>query len=196
MESVYEFVVTPNGGRYNNTKKIGDKELILNTEVFNHEYVNREAKVLSVPRIGEYGIKPGDIVITHHNVFRRWHNVRGEEKNSKSYFDEDTYVIDFSQIFLYKRDGEWNAPAGYCFIQPLKTIDKFNIEGERPLIGIVKHSDGTVPEGALVGFSPGDEYEFVVDGARMYRVMSKFITNEYEYQGDEEEYNPSWAQSC
>jgi len=26
--------------------------------------------------------------------------------------------------------------------------------------------------------------------------MNKFITIEYEYKGDEEEYNPSWAKSC
>ena len=39
----------------------------------------------------------------------------------------------------------------------------------------------------------GQEYEFVVDGEKMYRVMSQFITIKYEYQGNEEEYNPSWA---
>ena len=42
MKSVYNFVVTPKGERYNNTKKIGDQELILNTKVFNHQYTNRE----------------------------------------------------------------------------------------------------------------------------------------------------------
>ena len=64
---------------------------------------------------------------------------------------------------------------------------------ERPLVGIVKYSDGTVNVGDLVGFRPNSEFEFVVDGKRMYRVLSKFITIKYEYQGDEEEYNPSWA---
>ena len=39
MKSVYNFVVTPKGNRYNNTKKIGDKELIINTEVYNHKYI-------------------------------------------------------------------------------------------------------------------------------------------------------------
>ena len=45
MKSVYNFVVTPKGERYNNKKKVGDSELILNTEIFNHQYVNREAIV-------------------------------------------------------------------------------------------------------------------------------------------------------
>ena len=49
MKSVYNFVVTPKGKRYNNTTKVGDKNLILNTEIYNHEFVNREAIVKSVP---------------------------------------------------------------------------------------------------------------------------------------------------
>ena len=193
MRSVYNFVVTPKGERYNNKKKIGDRELILNTEIYNHQYVNRIAKVISTPIIGDTDIKPGDEVIVHHNVFRRWHNVKGIEKNSRSFFDENTYLINQDQIFLYKRNKEWFAPKGYCFVKPLKAVDQFNIESEKPLQGIVKYSDGTVEVNELVGFRPSSEYEFIVDGERLYRVLSNFITIKYEYQGNEEEYNPSWA---
>ena len=196
MESLHNFVVEPLGERYNNTKKIDDKELILNTEIYNHQYINREAEVLSVPTIGDTDIKPGDEVIIHFNVFRRWHNVKGEEKNSRSYFDESTYLITQDQIFLYKRGGVWNTPKGYCFVKPLKAEkNPFNIDMEMPLIGIVKYSDGTVEVNELVGFRPSSEYEFIIDGERLYRVLSNFITIKYEYQGDEEEYNPSWAES-
>ena len=193
MKSVYNFVVTPKGERYNNKKKVGDSELILNTEIYNHQYVNRTAIVKSIPLIGDTDIQPGDEVIVHHNVFRRWHNVKGIEKNSRSFFDENTYLINQDQIFLYKRNNTWNAPKGYCFIKPLKAINQFNIECEKPLQGIVKYSDGTVEVNELIGFRPSSEYEFIVDGERLYRVLSNFITIKYEYQGDEEEYNPSWA---
>ena len=195
MKSVHNFVVTPKGERYNNTKKVGDSELILNTEIFNHQYVNREATVVSTPIAGHTDILSGDTVIVHHNVFRRWHNVKGIEKNSRSYFNESTYFINYDQIFLYKRKDKWIAPKGYCFVKPLKAIDKFNIETERPLQGIVKHSDGTVNVGELIGFNPGSEYEFVVDGQRLFRILSNLITIKYEHQGNEEEYNPSWTQS-
>jgi hypothetical protein len=195
MKSVYNFVVKPKGERYNNTKKLDGKELILNTEIFNHQYINREAVVISTPIIGDTDIKPGDTVTVHHNVFRRWHNQYGEEKNSRSYFNEDTYLVNHDQIFLYKKNKEWIAPKGYCFVMPLKATDKFNIESEKPLQGIVKYTDGTIEVNSLVGFTPNSEYEFIVDGERLYRVLSKFITIKYEYQGDEEEYNPSWAQS-
>ena len=196
MKSVYNFVVAPKGERYNNKKKVGDSELILNTEIFNHQYVNREATIISKPIVGETDMKAGDTVIVHHNVFRRWHNVKGVEKNSKSYFNESTYMISKDQIFLYKRNDKWNCPKGYCFVKPLKEKNPLNVDLEKPLQGIVKYSDGTVKVGDLVGFKPSSEYEFIIDGERLYRVLSNFITIKYEYQGDEEEYNPSWAQSC
>jgi hypothetical protein len=201
MKSVYDFVVTPKGERYNNTKKLDGGELILNTEIYNHQYVNREAIVVSTPIVGDTDIEIGDTVLVHHNVFRRWHNVKGVEKNSRSYFDEDTYFVNNDQIFLYKKPTRWSrfkeswwiAPKGYCFVAPLKATDQFNIESEKPLQGIVKHSDGTVKVNDLVGFRPSSEYEFIVDGERLYRVKSNFITIKYEHQGNEEEYNPSWA---
>ncbi len=195
MKSVYNFVVKPKGERYNNTKKFDGGELILNTDIFQHQYVNREAVVISTPIIGNTDIKPGDTVIVHHNVFRRWNDVRGVERNSKAYFNEDTYIINHDQIFLYKQEDKWIAPKGYCFVTPLKATDQFNTESEKPLQGIVKYSDGTVEVNNLVGFRPNSEYEFIVDGERLFRVLSNFITIKYEHQGNEETYNPSWAQS-
>ncbi len=193
MKSVYNFVVEPIGERYNNVKKIGNSELITNTEVFNHQHVNRLARVVSTPTKLKTNIKPGDTVLVHHNVFRRWHDVKGKERNSKSFFNENTYIISIDQIFLFKSKEKWKAPDGYCFVKPIKAVDQFNTEQERPLIGVVKYSDKVVEVGDLVGFRPSSEYEFVVEGERLYRVLSNFITIKYEYQGDEEEYNPSWA---
>ena len=195
MKSVYNFVVKPIGKRYNNTKKIGDQELVVNTEIFNHQYVNRKAKVLSVPIVSDTNIEVNDDVIVHHNVFRRWHNQHGIEKNSKSYFDEDTYIVQPDQIFLYKRFWEWRTTKGFCWVQPIKNKDKYSISKEQDNVGIIKYSDGTFNVGDLVGFTPISTYEFIIDGEKLYRVYTKFITIKYEYQGNEEEYNPSWAKS-
>jgi len=193
MKSVYNFVVAPVNSRYNNTKKVGDKELIVNTEIYNHQYVSREAVVKSLPTIGDTDIKVGDKVIVHHNVFRKWHNQYGIEKNSRSYFDQDIYLITSDQIFLYKKDKNWIPQKGYCFVKPVKSTDKLSLDKEKPLVGIVKYTHGTVSEGDLVGFRPSSEYEFIIDGEKLYRVLSNFITIKYEYQGNEEEYNPSWT---
>ena len=195
MKSVYNFVVKPIGKRYNNVKKVGDKELILNTEIFNHQYVNRQATVISKPIIGDTDIDVGSDVILHHNVIRRWHNVKGIEKNSKSYFNEDTYIVNADQIFLYKKFWQWHSPKGFCWVKPIKNKDKYANSETQENIGIVKYTDGSFKTKDLVGFTPISNYEFVIDNELLYRVYTKFITIKYEYQGDEEAYNPSWAQS-
>ena len=194
MKSVYNFVVKPIGKRYNNVKKVGDKELIVNTEIFNHQYVNRQATVISKPIIGDTDIDIGSDVILHHNVFRRWYNVKGIEKNSKSYFNEDTYIVQPDQIFLYKKFWQWHSPKGFCWVKPIKNKDKYANSETQENIGIIKYTDGSFKVNDLVGFTPVSNYEFVIDSELLYRVYTKFITIKYEYQGDEEAYNPSWAQ--
>ena len=191
MRAYKDFIISPIGERYNNSKKVGDKELVLNTEIYNHQYVNRRAKVIATPLLFQSPINVGDEVIVHHNVFRRWHDVKSVERNSRSYLDDNRYLISEDQIFLYNK----KAMPGYSFVKPLKAIDNFNIKSERPLIGIIKYSDGTFNKEELVGFDPVSTYEFIIGSERLYRVLNKFITIKYEYQGNEEEYNPSWTQS-
>ena len=196
MKSVYNFIIEPLGSRYKNTVNVGDKELIINSEIQNHQYVNRYARVLSVPIYAEsLGIKVGDTVIVHHNVFRRWYDVRGREKNSKSFFKDNKFIISQDQIFLYKNKDNWKPLEGFCFVQPIKSEDKFNKDIEHETKGIVKYTDGSLEVGQVVGFEPFSKYEFIIDGEKLYRVYSKYITIKYEYQGNEETYNPSWAQS-
>ena len=194
MKAYKDYIVTPIGKRYNNSTSVDDKELILNTEIFNHQYTNRLAKVIATPLLFQSPIKVGDEVIVHHNIFRRWHDVKGREKNSRSYWKEDKYLITGDQIYLYKRK-DWIAMPGYSFVQPIKSNNKLSVDTEQPLTGIIKYTDGTFNTNTLVGFRPGSEYEFVIEGKRLYRVLNKFITIKYEYQGNEEEYNPSWTQS-
>ena len=126
-------------------------------------------------------------------MFRRWHNQYGIEKNSRSYFDKETYLVTSDQIFLYKRNDSWKPQKGYCFVNPVMSTDKYSVDKEKPLVGIVKYSDGTVKEGELIGFRPSSEYEFIIDGEKLYRILSNFITIKYGHQRNEEAYNPSWA---
>ena len=200
MRSIFNFIIAPKEDRYNNKKSIGDKELILNTEISDHKYVSRNGIVLETPLEVKTDIKKGDEVILHHNVFRRWYDVRGKERNGRAFLEEDKYLVDAEQIFLYKRNKLWHAPKGYCFVKPIESIDKFDTNPERPLIGVIKFVDkdlqkNGIKKNDLVGFKPDSEYEFVVDGERMYRVLTNSISIKYEYQGDETEYNPSWLQS-
>ena len=196
MNTVYDFLISPvNNKRYNNVKKICDKELIINTEIFNHQYVNREAIVKAIPLAFKTPIELNDIVLVHHNIFRRFNNMKGKEQNSRSWYKEDQYFAQLDQIYLYKKNNKWKCLKGFCFVKPIINTDKFNIEKEEELKGVVKYTDGTVDKNQIVGFHPDSKFEFVVDGERLYRVKSNYITIKYEHQGNEEEYNPSWAQS-
>tara|TARA_Y100000401_G_scaffold79891_1_gene65350 strand:- start:134 stop:754 length:621 start_codon:yes stop_codon:yes gene_type:complete len=198
MQALYNFIIKPIGKRYNNINKVGDKDLIVNTEIFNHQYINREAKVLYVPKLLKTPIKVGDTVLIHHNVFRRWHNIRGEEKNSKSYINKDIYSVNTDQVYAYKQSNNWKSLEGYCFVKPIKPLSKLSFDKEQPLVGVMKYSDESlimVEEGDLVGFTPNSEFEFIIDGEKLYRVLTSEISIKYEYQGQEEEYNPSWLQS-
>ena len=191
MNAYKDFIIEPIGSRYNNSVRVDDKELILNTEIFNHQYINRHARIIATPLLFQSPLNVGDEVIVHHNIFRRWHDVKGRERNSRSYWKDNKYIISQDQIYLYNN----KAMPGYSFIKPLKAIDNFNKETERPLVGVIKYSDGSFNKEELVGFMPNMEYEFVINGERLYRVMNKFITIKYEYQGNEKEYNPSWTKS-
>ena len=193
MKSVYNFIIQPTKSRYNNTKKIGDKEIIVNTDIFQHQFVSREAKVVSVPTLFKTDINVGDTIIVHHNVFRRYTDIRGIERDSKAYYKDDLYFVFIDQIFAYKRNNKWIPLDDYCFVKPIKPYDMFDTNKEQALMGIIKHTNKNLPEvGSLVGFTPNSEYEFIIDNERLYRVRTKDITIKYEYQGKEEEYNPSW----
>jgi len=196
MQSVFNYLVTPQGGRTTGQTTIEGQELLLNTELQNHEYSNRIGVILSLPLAKKYQeLREGDEVILHHNVFRRFRDVRGEEKNSKSYLTEETYLAQPDQVYAYKRDGEWKALEGFCFVAPIKETKMFSIEKEKPLIGVVKYCTCGLEVDNIVGFIPTSEYEFIIEGQRLYRVPTNSITINYGHKGNEKEYNPSWAES-
>jgi len=195
MKSIHGFLVEPVGNRYNNVKQLGEKELVLNTDIFNHKYINRQARVVSVPINNDTNIKNGDEIIIHHNVFRRWYNQRGTEKNSSSFISENLYNIYTDQIYAVRSDNNWKPLNGYVFLQPLKNNDDFSLEQEE-FIGQVVYGNETYKKNDILGFvHSGARYEFVIDGKKLYKVNLNQITIKYEYQGNEETYNPSWAQS-
>ena len=177
-------------------KSIEDSELILNTELHNHNYSNRVAKVIAVPSEIETEIEVGDEIIVHHNVFRRFKDIRGKEKNSKSYYKDNIYFASEDQVYAYRRCCGWTACKGFNFVKPIKETKMFSINFEKEGIGVLYVKDpflNNINEGDLVGFKPGAEYEFVINNERVYRVPTNSITIKYEYQGNEEEYNPSWT---
>ena len=194
MQHTHCYIVEPINGRYNNKKE----NLILNTSIEDHKFVNRNGKVLALPIINdnEY-LQIGDEVIVHHNIFRRYYDMRGNEKNSKSYFEENKYFCYHDQIFLYKRNGKWHTPPGFCFVKPIHSLNNLTEDKEEPLTGVLKHvgsdlRDFNLDNDDLIGFTPNSEYEFIIDNERLYRVPINSISIKYGRKGSEVEYNPKW----
>jgi hypothetical protein len=200
VKSLFDFIVEPVGQRYSNDIKIGDKSLIINTKLESYKSVNNIGKVIETPKTYETNIKKGDLIMIHHNVFRRFYDMKGKQKNSKSYFKDNMFFVQQDQIYLYKRKDKWQAFGDRCFVSPIK--DEVDIHNwlEQDLIGILKYGNSSlealeINEGDLVGYKPFGEYDFIVDGKRLYCMKSNDIVIKYERQGNEVEHNPSWAQS-
>ena len=196
MKSLYNFIITPFNNRYNNIKILDDKELIINTNIEKHEFVNKKAIVVETPAIYNTPIKKGDIVYVHHNIFRRYYDIRGNERNSGSFFKDDLYFCSPAQIYMYNLQSHLD----YCFVKPILNTDLLKDQKEQLHTGIIKYSNKfletlKITPGTLVTFTPNSEFEFIIEEERLYCMKSNDIALTHECKGDEEENNPSWTQS-
>ena len=200
MKSLYDFIVEPVGEKYNNTVKVCNKELVVNTKIENWKFVNRIARVIKKPLAFKTLIKEGDLVVVHQNVFRTFYDMKGVKKKSRSYFKDNLYFCAIDQIYLYKNNKGYHSFGDRCFIQPIKDNEDLTLDKERSLVGILKYGNSSlnkleITPGDLVGYTPNGEWEFLVDNERLYCMKSNDIVIKYEYKGNEEKYNPSWT-SC
>tara|TARA_B110000093_G_scaffold24381_1_gene23231 strand:- start:732 stop:1337 length:606 start_codon:yes stop_codon:yes gene_type:complete len=200
MKSLYDFIIKPLGDRYQNEIKLGDKTLVLNTKIESFKAVNNLAVVVETPKAFRTDIKKGDIIVIHHNVFRVFYDMKGVKKNSRSYFKDNLYFCAIDQIYLYKNTGNWKSFGDRCFVMPLKNKDSLGLDKEQKLIGILKYGNKSlkaseIVPGDVVGFTPNSEWDFVIDKQRVYCMKSNDIVIKYGHEGNQEEYNPSWAKS-
>ena len=199
MNSVYQFIIKPIGERYKNKINIEGNELIVNSSISSHKFVNREAEVVSTPLNYQSNIKKGDRVIVHHNLFRRYYNLKGESVNSTKYFKDDLYFASPSQIYMYYRSG-WKTHGTYCFVKPI--IEKSESKKEKLVknTGILKYGNNVLDTlkiniGDAVGFKSQREFEFIIDNEILYCMESNDILVKYGNKQNQTAYNPSWAKS-
>jgi len=200
MRSLYDFIIEPLGEKYSNKVKIGDKELIVNTKIENFKFVNRLAVVIQIPKAFKTNIKIGDTIVVHQNVFRVFYDMKGNKKKSRSWFKDNLHLCAIDQIYLYKNETGWNSFGDRCFITPIRDNNSLTLDKERSLVGILKYGNSSlealkISPGDLVGYKPNGEWEFLIEGKRLYCMKSNDIVIKYEYEGNEKEYNPSWSKS-
>ena len=200
MKSLYDFIVKPLGETYDNTINVDNTKLILNNNVESFKFVNNYAEVISTSLMLETPVNVGDIILVHHNVFRRWYDIKGKQKNGRAFFVDDLYFVSIDQVYLYKNKNGFNPFGDRCFVKPIKSKNVLDNEKEQSLVGILKIGNSSlealgINQGDLVGFKPNSEFDFLINKERLYCMKSNDIVLKYERKGDEEEYNPSWAES-
>ena len=196
MKSLYQFIVKPYVNRYDNIKQVNGKELIINTSIEDHKFVSKKAVVVSTPVVFETDIRPGDVVYVHHNIFRRYYDMKGREKNSSTFFKDELYFCNLDQIYMYNL----KTHLDYCFVKPILNKSNLSVDKEKEHFGILKYTNKSLEDvglkpGSLVIFTPNSEFEFIVEGERLYCMKSNDIAVTHEYEGNEKENNPSWAKS-
>tara|TARA_R100000742_G_C4233954_1_gene54923 strand:+ start:76 stop:678 length:603 start_codon:yes stop_codon:yes gene_type:complete len=199
MNSIYQFIIKPIGERYKNKVNIDGCELIVNSSISSHKFINREAEVVSTPLNYISPIKKGDRVIVHHNLFRRYYNMAGKSVNSTKYFKDDLYFAVPSQIYMYF-DGNWKTHADYCFVKPILENSEFKQQKLKKNTGILKYGNNTlevlkITPGDVLGFKSQREFEFIIDNELLYCMESNDILVKYGNKQNEIAYNPSWTKS-
>ena len=117
MNPRWDYLVTPLGREYKNTKKIANQEFTINTSIEDANFVNRIGIVNAIPIGGE--IPVGSLVVVHHNVFRTYLDAKGKKRKSNEFFREGEYLVSPQRIYMYKENEEWKTTKDYCFISPI-----------------------------------------------------------------------------
>lgn len=183
MQSPDKFIVKPvNDQRYNNTKTINGIEFVVNATTESHLHANREAEVVELPMNYKGDIKKGDTLLVHHNVFKFYYDTKGRLASSGNFLKDNLFLVDQENFFMVKSDNTWRAVDRFCFVEPIpvtKTAFLKNTD-EEPLTAIMRYPNeylmslGVEP-GDKVIFKPEMEYEFEVDGKKMYRMFDHVI---------------------
>jgi len=180
MRSPFYFIVKPiSGRRYDNVRDFGGIEFIISSSKEDHKVSNRFAEVVEVPTSYDGEIKVGDTLLVHHNVFKFYNDMRGRERSGRSFIGDDLFFVDEHQFFMFNNGTEWKSMGKYCFLAPSEKKDYYlhKTSSEEPLVGVIRYNTPYLEKlGISVGdevvYTPGTEYEFEIDGEKLYRMNS------------------------
>lgn len=115
MRALRHFVVeVPK--KHNDTIKLGEKEIYIDTRFNEFEHRVCHGTVVSAPELYDTGVKEGDIIFFHHHV----------TQNKSLSLGDDMYIVLYnhdeavgSHAIAYRNsDGELNMLSKWVFVQP------------------------------------------------------------------------------
>lgn len=176
------YVIVEVDNLYENSKN----GLIVNDSIENVSNINRVGKVVSAPN--STMLIKGDLVIIHHNIFRKKYTVSGTQINSDFWIEGNLFHVPLTEVFMYKRESEWECLEPFCFVKPVlkkdEDISSFSLsdnlyKGNYSHIGEIKYLNDSLKKDISVGdiiiFSNDSEYEFNIDGEILYKMSSKDV---------------------
>lgn len=176
---------------YNNEVELeSGLNLVVNTTIESVANINRVAKIKAAP--SSTILLSGDEIIFHHNILRRKNDVDGVEVKGDYYIKDNLFFVPPTEIFAYKRNGEWKALDPYVFVTPILAegtsegvIEGVSFNKYEPNTGIIQLINKELTEWGLkkedkVFFKDDSEYEFEIDGKVHYRMKTDDILGKYE----------------
>jgi co-chaperonin GroES (HSP10) len=176
MKALRHFIVNV-PSKTNDTIKLGDKEIFLDTrfDEFNHRICY--GLVVSAPHVIETGVKEGDLLFFHHHVTQNKTLSLGDDNYLVVYDEENPRG---SHAIAYRdSEGELHMLSEWVFVQPIEdeTEEEVTLSGiiidikvkerdDREAIVFMPHKELArqgVKVGDVVGFDRDSDYKMKLD---------------------------------
>lgn len=180
LQSPYKFIVSPIGRQYNDTKKVGDVELLICNSIEEGIDVNRLAKVISLPLNYKGEIQKGDTVIIGHNVFRISYDHKGYIQESNWYVTNKQFAVEKDLIYAVIKNNEFIPTDDNVFVEPIIENDFWRGDIEAENVGFAKYVNQKlksvgVQNGSKIAFKQGSKYVFEIYGKKFFMIKNRRI---------------------
>lgn len=181
MRTPFQFVISPiNNEQYINTIKSGNSELVINTSIEDAQDVQRIGEVISCPFNYKGVIRPGDLVVVQHNVFRITFDDWGVPRQSTNHIKDNLFAVTSDIIYMVIRDGVKIASDDYIFVEPIVEEDFWLGKQELENVGIAKYVNKELERqgvfsGTKVAFGKSAKYLFEIFGEKLFLMRNKKI---------------------
>lgn len=181
LKSPFRFIIEPlNGNKYINEKQFGNSTLTINTSIESAADVQRIGVVKQLPEFYDGDVRIGDLAIVQHNVFRITLNDKGFPMNSNCHIVDDLYYVDPELLYMVIRNGKKIAVDNNVFIEPVFIDEPWIGLIEHKHVGILRYPNKFLQkqglkDGQKIIFRKGCEYEFIIDGERLYKMANHRI---------------------
>ena len=178
LRSPFRVGIKPkDNAQYVNDITVGETQLTVNNSIENAEDVQRIGIVVSLPLIDRTGLKLGDEVVVHHNVFRITWDDRGFPRQSDFHLINDLFFVDDDLIYMIIREGKVVGYKDNVFVKPIKEVVPWEGEITIPNKGIVSFSNDelikqNVEQNQKVAIRKHTDYKFHIFGDTYYKMKN------------------------